>query len=383
MQLMGHNNVLEGNSVLLKNVIRSVAGSGPSTPQPPSSDSKKGPTAEKEEQSSKLNPNKFLENYKPLLEQKDKALQVVKVTSKQFTEKLTQYYNEKRNYFAKGNILSAEGEEEHWYSARVNFMMKRYEDFVGLTDVKNAQVRVQKTEKLFVTSQDDRREAQKLINDVQAEIKHLHTELERTHRGEDKYLELVTQEHQVLRKERSLIDELALLERNEREAFSRLSRAVRDSHESERAQAEKTKYWAVIGSIIGTTLGVLGTTINNRLRMRELRKIVRDAASVNTQAGAGAVAVAMATENEATESAQINDNLVAIKDAVVTELNDKFGEFSKQIENVENVTTKTVSEVSNSILKLSEAFGDQQSKSIEALSLLERRSAIQHKVVFE
>ena len=40
------------------------------------------------------------------------------------------YYNEKRDYLTKGKMLT-EGEEEHWYSARVNFMMKRYEDFVG------------------------------------------------------------------------------------------------------------------------------------------------------------------------------------------------------------------------------------------------------------
>ena len=31
------------------------------------------------------------------------------------------------------------------------------------------------------------------INDVQAKIKSLHAELEKTHRGEDRYLTLVTQ----------------------------------------------------------------------------------------------------------------------------------------------------------------------------------------------
>ena len=39
---------------------------------------------------------------------------------------------------------------------------------------------------------------------------------------------------------------------------------VRDSHEKERAQAEKTKYWSIIGSIIGTCIGIVGTTIINR-----------------------------------------------------------------------------------------------------------------------
>ena len=68
-------------------------------------------------------------------------------------------------------------------------------------------------------------------------------------------------------------------ERQERECFAKLSNAVRDSHEKERAQAEKTKYWSVLGSIIGTCLGILGTTINNRMRMRELRELVSRSAS--------------------------------------------------------------------------------------------------------
>jgi len=55
---------------------------------------------------------------------------------------------------------------------------------------------------------------------------------------------------------------------------------VRDSHEKERAQAEKTKYWSVLGSIIGTCIGILGTTINNRMRMNELRRLVSQNSSV-------------------------------------------------------------------------------------------------------
>jgi len=55
---------------------------------------------------------------------------------------------------------------------------------------------------------------------------------------------------------------------------------VRDSHEKERAQAEKTKYWSVLGSIIGTCIGIIGTTINNRMRMNELRRLVSQNSSV-------------------------------------------------------------------------------------------------------
>ena len=45
------------------------------------------------------------------------------------------------------------------------------------------------------------------------------------------------------------------MEKSEREGFTGLSNAVRDSHEKERAQAEKTKYWSVLGSIIVSSVG--------------------------------------------------------------------------------------------------------------------------------
>lgn len=82
-----------------------------------------------------------------------------------------------------------------------------------------------------------------------------------------------------MKEEKQLLSEFSFHERAEREKFSLLSAAVRDSHEKERAQAEKTKYWSVIGSIVGTFLGIVGTTINNRLRMRELRDLVSKSAS--------------------------------------------------------------------------------------------------------
>ena len=77
-----------------------------------------------------------------------------------------------------------------------------------------------------------------------------------------------------MKDEKSLQEEFKKLEKFERECFSALSNAVRDSHEKERAQAEKTKYWSVIGSVIGTCIGIFGTTINNRMRMNELRRLV-------------------------------------------------------------------------------------------------------------
>lgn len=176
---------------------------------------------------------------------------------------------------------------QEWYYKKVSFWMKRYENFVGLTEVKAAQARVVEFERKFIDTQDLRREVQLKLADVQKRVKDIHVELEKTHRGEDRYLVLVTQEHQVLKEEGNLLDEFKFHEKSERENFSLLSNSVRDSHEKERAQAEKTKYWSVIGSVIGTCIGIFGTTINNRMRMNELRRLVSQNSSVEEIRGIG------------------------------------------------------------------------------------------------
>ena len=63
-------------------------------------------------------------------------------------------------------------------------------------------------EKLFVDSQDRRRNTQTAINDVQGKLKSIRSELERTARGDDKYLALVTEEHSIIKEEFSLASQL-------------------------------------------------------------------------------------------------------------------------------------------------------------------------------
>lgn len=98
-------------------------------------------------------------------------------------------------------------------------------------------------------------------------------------RGDEKYLTLLTEEYEILKQEKSLETELNHLEELERTRFSSLSSAVRESHEKERSRTERTKYWSIIGSMVGACIGIVGASLNNYLRNRELKRIVRESAS--------------------------------------------------------------------------------------------------------
>lgn len=66
-------------------------------------------------------------------------------------------------------------------------------------------------------------------------------------------------------------------EDSERESFSLLSAAVRESHEKERARAERTKNWSLVGSVLGALIGVAGSTYVNRVRLQELKAVLLEA----------------------------------------------------------------------------------------------------------
>lgn len=77
-----------------------------------------------------------------------------------------------------------------------------------------------------------------------------------------------------MKEEIRLADKFNLYEREERELFATLTSSVKDSHERERIQANKTKYLSIIGSILGTLIGITLSAINNHSKISQLKKMV-------------------------------------------------------------------------------------------------------------
>ena len=75
---------------------------------------------------------------------------------------------------------------------------------------------------------------------------------------------LTMQEHQLLKEEQHLISELRVAETREKEAMALLSSNVRESQEKERAHAEKTKYWTLLGLMVGLLAGILGSAVSGK-----------------------------------------------------------------------------------------------------------------------
>lgn len=162
-------------------------------------------------------------------------------------------------------------------AAKATAWWERYEEFVGLNEVREAQGNVAEAEKVFMVARGLVREAQEQLEVQQAKLKEVRGRLDRISKEDSQYLELATLEHRMLQEEKRLRMAYLRAEDSEREKFSLFSAAVRESHEKERTRAERTKNWSLIGSVLGALIGVAGSTYVNRVRLQELKALLLEA----------------------------------------------------------------------------------------------------------
>ncbi|NXY73832.1 CCD51 protein, partial [Glareola pratincola] len=162
-------------------------------------------------------------------------------------------------------------------SATCKSWWDRYEEFVGINEVREAQGKVTEAENVFMVARGIVREARENVEAQQIKLKEIRDRLDRVSRDDTQYLELATLEHRMLQEEKRYRAAYLNAEESEREKFSLFSAAVRESHEKERTRAEKTKNWSIIGSVLGAIIGVLGSTYVNRVRLQELKVLVLEA----------------------------------------------------------------------------------------------------------
>ncbi|XP_050411892.1 mitochondrial potassium channel [Patella vulgata] len=262
---------------------------------------------------------------------------------------------------------------------RLGPVLQAYEDFVGLTEVKEAQNNVIQAEKKFLAIQEKRRLIQQDMSVIQSRLKSISTELDKTNRGDDRYLDLVKTEHSIIREEYEMIENLKGTEKSERESFALLSAAVRESHEKERARAERTKYWSIIGSVIGAVIGIAGTTTNNYLRMKELRGIVSESVEKGDE-----------FKNTAVQLVEVVGSQYKKMDSFIGDLKTALGSDAKtlKLENVNipainnlNELTEHTEQILNSVKK-QETILDAEMKDIKKLLGIEKSTISDQNIVY-
>ena len=152
------------------------------------------------------------------------------------------------SWFSKAsNVVYNKGEAllQNSYK-KLGGVVQAFDDMLGISEVQEAQSSVKKAENDFMRTRRQVQAAQTTLDSVQERLREVRRKLDRVPRDDERYLALATEEHKILVEEKKMKSDYESLEALERDRFALLSGAVRDSHERERARAERTKHWSVM-----------------------------------------------------------------------------------------------------------------------------------------
>ena len=147
------------------------------------------------------------------------------------------------------------------------------EQLTGHSDVLEAQKLVKQRKEELRRWRNELQEVSTSYEEVQQKLKNLYTrktQVYQEHKRDVLALQAINNEEETLLfQEQTLSSKLEEYKRSERECFETLSDAIQESHERERAQSERMKYYSRLGSVLGALLGFLGSHVFLR---REVRK---------------------------------------------------------------------------------------------------------------
>lgn len=168
-----------------------------------------------------------------------------------------------------------------WYSSNppnvVSYVRSTAEQLTGQSDVSAAQARVRERREELKTWRQSVADATARYEEVQHKLRHVYamkTQLYQAQRRDLAALQTInTEEEELLSEEQSFVESLESTKQKERECFEALGDAIIDSHEKERAQSERMKYYSRLGSILGAALGFLGSNLFLRREVRTHHRV--------------------------------------------------------------------------------------------------------------
>lgn len=162
---------------------------------------------------------------------------------------------------------------EDW-NDMLNRWVQKYQDFVGITDLKKAQERVTELTVKLQSLQSSRQNFQLELETSQENLLVNQQRITKTELYSEEHYALFEEARDINSKLKVVRKDFDRTERDERETFEQLSTSIRDCHERERTQAEQSKYWSIIASIVSAAIASVITSFNNWVRIREIKEHV-------------------------------------------------------------------------------------------------------------
>lgn len=133
----------------------------------------------------------------------------------------------------------------------VNKFNDVFETYTGISDLRQAHQNELKAEIQFSEISKLRKSCQDEADILQKDAREIKQKLDNTPRTSDNYLELLTREHELVKKQATLDIQLGQIKQEEQDAFDKFSRIVRLNQEEEWIRQIKTRQRAYLLAFLG------------------------------------------------------------------------------------------------------------------------------------
>ena len=167
------------------------------------------------------------------------------------------------------------------YSGRpanlVSYVRNTTEELTGQSEVSLAQAEVRQKREELKTWRQQVSDATARHEEIQQRLRHVYaikTQLYQAQRRDLAALQTInSEEESLLSEEQTQGENLESLKAKERDCFEALGDAILSSHEKERAQSEKMKYYSRLGSVVGAIIGFAGSNLFLRREVRRHQRL--------------------------------------------------------------------------------------------------------------
>jgi len=159
-----------------------------------------------------------------------------------------------------------------------------YNHLTGLDTVEISKRQVIDLQNKLFECQDKRKVLNKNITDITHILQHIYGELIQTKRDDPKYVNLTIMENKNLQEQKIVLDQLALLEKEERDNFIQLATAIKEYHDSQNLNAQRYKYLSILASaiiaIVSLIVSLVSIMLNNN-RILNIRNTIKETQEKN------------------------------------------------------------------------------------------------------
>lgn len=152
-----------------------------------------------------------------------------------------------------------------------------YHKLTGLDTVEVAKQKINDIQDRIFEYQDKKRNLNKQMMDVTYKLRDISSELMQTKRDDIKNVHLTKLECINLQEQNKIMEQLALLDIEEKDNITRLTTAYKEYQDSQNLNAQKYKYLSIIASALVAVVSLSISIMLNNMRMRDVRNTIHNA----------------------------------------------------------------------------------------------------------